>query len=108
MKTIKWRRSLYAALLLIGISPVIGTTSAQTADVVVGVPNWPSAVATANILKVVLEDNLGLEVELQNGTNPIIFEAMDNRQACMCIRRSGCPTRPTCMTSTSSRRVPLG
>ena len=77
MKIIRWRRSLYAALLLIGISPVIGTTSAQTADVVVGVPNWPSAVATANILKVVLEDNLGLEVELQNGTNPIIFEAMD-------------------------------
>ncbi len=26
--------------------------------------------------KVVLEDNLGLEVELQNGTNPVIFEAM--------------------------------
>ena len=26
----------------------------------------------------VLEDNLGLEVELQNGTNPVIFEAMDS------------------------------
>ncbi len=77
MKIIKWRRGLCAALLLIGISPVISISPAQAADVVVGVPNWPSAVATANILKVVLEDNLGLEVELQNGTNPIIFEAMD-------------------------------
>jgi len=77
MKTFKWRRSLYAALFLIGFSPVIGISPAQSADVVVGVPNWPSVAATANILKVVLEDNLGLEVELQNATNPVIFEAMD-------------------------------
>lgn len=46
-------------------------------DVVIGVPNWASAKGTAHILKVAIEDNLGLEVELQNGTNPIIFEAMD-------------------------------
>ena len=71
MKIFNWRRSLFAVPLLIGIAPV------QAADIVVGVPNWPSATATANILKVVLEDNLGLEVELQNGTNPVIFEAMD-------------------------------
>ena len=77
MKMIKWRRGLYAALLLIGISPVISISPAKAADVVVGVPNWPSVAATANILKVVLEDNLGLEVELQNATNPVIFEAMD-------------------------------
>ena len=72
MKVLNWSRSLCAALLFAGVS------SAQAADVVVGVPNWPSATATANILKVVLEDNLGLEVELQNGTNPVIFEAMDS------------------------------
>ena len=78
MKIFKWRRSLYAALFLIGISPVISVSPAQAADVVVGVPNWPSVAATANILKVVLEDNLGLEVELQNATNPVIFEAMDS------------------------------
>lgn len=50
---------------------------AMAADMVVGVPNWPSAVATANVIKVVLEDNLGLEVELQNGTNAVFFEGMD-------------------------------
>ena len=77
MKTINRCRSLCAALLFIGVSPVVGISSAQAADVVIGVPNWPSAAATASILKVVLEDNLGLEVELQNGTNPVIFEAMD-------------------------------
>jgi glycine betaine/proline transport system substrate-binding protein len=30
------------------------------------------------VLKVVMEDNLGVEVELQNGTNPVVFEAMDS------------------------------
>lgn len=52
-------------------------SAAQAADLVLGVPNWPAANATSNILKVVIEENFGLEVELQNGTNPIIFEAMD-------------------------------
>lgn len=51
---------------------------ALAADVVIGVPNWPSVNATAHILKVAIEQNLGLEVELQNGTNPIVFEAMDS------------------------------
>lgn len=51
--------------------------AAQAADLVLGVPNWPAANATSNILKVVIEENFGLDVELQNGTNPIIFEAMD-------------------------------
>ena len=72
MKTPTWRRALGAILLSAAMS------SAHAADVVIGVPNWPSVAATASILKVVLEDNLGLEVELQNGTNPVIFEAMDS------------------------------
>jgi len=50
----------------------------MAADVVIGVPNWPSVQATANVLKVAIEQNLGLEVELQNATNPIVFEAMDS------------------------------
>lgn len=51
---------------------------AQAADVVIGVPNWPSVRVTAHVLKVAMEENLGLEVELQNGTNPVVFEAMDS------------------------------
>lgn len=58
-------------------SIVAFATPALAADVVIGVPNWPSVAATANVLKVIIEDNLGLSVELQNGTNPIVFEAMD-------------------------------
>jgi len=61
-----------------GMITVLAFTGvAQAADVVIGVPNWPSVNATAHILKVAIEDNLGLSVELQNGTNPIVFEAMD-------------------------------
>jgi glycine betaine/proline transport system substrate-binding protein len=44
---------------------------------VIGVPSWPSAKASAYILKEAIEQNFGLIVEMQNGTNPIIFEAMD-------------------------------
>lgn len=47
-------------------------------DIVIGVPNWASVNATAHILEVVIEDNFGLDVELQSGTNPIVFEAMDS------------------------------
>lgn len=50
---------------------------AFSADLVVGLQNWPSAAATAHIIKAAVEENLGLQVELQNGTNPVIFEAMD-------------------------------
>ncbi|CAN0601439.1 unnamed protein product, partial [Ectocarpus sp. 12 AP-2014] len=63
--------------LATGVCALAAVSSAQAADLVLGVPNWPAANATANILKVVIEENFGLDVELQNGTNPIIFEAMD-------------------------------
>ncbi|WP_108861037.1 glycine betaine ABC transporter substrate-binding protein [Ruegeria sp. Alg231-54] len=65
------------ATLLGGVSAVVAGP-ALAADIVIGVPNWPSVNATAHILKVAIEQNLGLEVELQNGTNPIVFEAMDS------------------------------
>ena len=64
-------------LALTALVALGSASAAQAADLVLGVPNWPAANATSNILKVVIEDNFGLEVELQNGTNPIIFEAMD-------------------------------
>ena len=56
----------------------LGASAAQAVDLVIGVPNWPSVNATAHVLKVIIEDNYGLDVELQNGTNPIVFEAMDS------------------------------
>ncbi len=67
---------LFAAACMAGTMMTAGV--AQAADVVIGVPNWPSVRVTAHVLKTVMEDNLGLEVELQNGTNPVVFEAMDS------------------------------
>ncbi len=61
-----------AAVGLVG-----AVTPALAADLVVSLQNWPSASATSHIIKAAIEENLGLEVELQNGTNPVIFEAMD-------------------------------
>ncbi len=63
---------------LLGGTAMMLAAPAMAADIVIGVPNWPSVNATAHILKVAIEQNLGLEVELQNGTNPIVFEAMDS------------------------------
>ena len=68
---------LTRTLLLSAGVALASTGAARGADIVIGVPNWVSVNGTAHILKVVLEDNLGLEVELQNATNPIVFEAMD-------------------------------
>ncbi len=70
----KLKKLLISGIFATGLG-VSGVASA--ADVIIGVPNWPSVAATADILKRVIEDNLGLEVELQSSTNPIIFEAMD-------------------------------
>lgn len=63
--------------LLLASAAMAVAVPAMAADVVIGVPNWPSVNVTAHVLKVAIEQNLGLDVELQNGTNPIIFEAMD-------------------------------
>ncbi len=71
----KLNKSLFGAGLALAL---MGSTAAQAADIVIGVPNWPSVRVTAHVLKTVMEENLGLDVELQNGTNPIVFEAMDS------------------------------
>ncbi len=64
-------------LAICAVAALTTIGAAKAADVVIGVPNWPSVQVTAHILKVILGDNLGLEVELQNSTNPVVFEAMD-------------------------------
>lgn len=73
MKMTKTKALTTSAIVALGAAG-----SAQAADIVIGVPNWASVNATAHVLEVVIEDNLGLDVELQNGTNPIVFEAMDS------------------------------
>jgi glycine betaine/proline transport system substrate-binding protein len=64
-------------LTITALTVTIGS-AALAQDIVIGLPNWTSAKGTAYILKAALEENLGLDVALQSGTNPIIFEAMDS------------------------------
>lgn len=63
--------------LLVG-GTILASTPAFAADIVIGVPNWPSVTVTAKILEIAIEQNLGYDVDLQNGTNSIVFEAMDS------------------------------
>ncbi|NIQ93957.1 MAG: amino acid-binding protein, partial [Desulfuromonadales bacterium] len=64
-------------LMMTAAVAVMAATPAVAQEIVIGVPNWPSVRVTAHVLEVVIEENLGLDVELQNATNPIVFEAMD-------------------------------
>ena len=48
------------ALVAATALPLAAASSASAADLVLGVPNWPAANATSNILKVVIEENFGL------------------------------------------------
>ena len=45
---------------------------------VVGVPNWPAAQGKAHVIKQVIEDNFAITVELQTGTNTVIFAGIDS------------------------------
>ncbi len=68
-------KKLLALCCAAGISAF--SSAATAADIVIGVPNWPSVQATAHVLKVAIEDKLGLKVELKNGSNKAVFDAMD-------------------------------
>ena len=70
---------LLKKLLLLGYAAVLSTqvTSLRAADIVIGVPDWPSVRATAHVLKVALEEKFDLEVELRYASNPVIFDQMD-------------------------------
>ena len=64
-------------LAAFGLFLTASTVPAMAADIVIGMPNWTTVQAKAHILKQVIEDNFGLEVEIQSGANPIVFEGMD-------------------------------
>lgn len=47
---------------------------ARAADLVVGVGDWPSAIATAHLVKALIEDKLGRTVELRSGATDALWE----------------------------------
>ena len=71
------KNKIRTILFVTALTTATATTSAQAADVVIGEPNWPSAKATAYVLKEVIEQELGMDVEISPGNNAVIFKAMD-------------------------------
>ncbi len=69
------RSSLVALACLVALG--LSASPARGTDIVIGLPGWASAEAMAHVLKTVIEDRLGLEVELRPGANAAIFRAMD-------------------------------
>ena len=69
------KRALPIVLAAAGLAAGAAVHAAET--VVIGQPNWAYAKVMTNVLKVVAEDNLGLEVEFVPGTHPVFFKAMD-------------------------------
>jgi len=68
------------AIGLLGAAMVAAATtaSAKTADVIVGMPNWPSGQATANIIKAALEKERGLTVDVREMGTMIAFAGLDS------------------------------
>ena len=83
------KRSLTASTILVclaaaapaqtaaDVAPDASAGSRVRTNVVIGVPDWASARATANIVKVVLEQNLAVAVEPKAMSNEDIFAGMD-------------------------------
>jgi len=64
--------------LVIGCGLLVsGAGPSSAADVVIGVPNWSSAVVTSHLLKALLKSEFDLDSTLHEGTSEEIFTAMD-------------------------------
>ncbi|MBL8583426.1 MAG: amino acid-binding protein, partial [Rhizobiaceae bacterium] len=60
---------------------LFAAASASAADLTIAMPNWPSGQATANILKVSLAKEFGLDANVQEMGTLIAFAALDRGEA---------------------------
>ena len=68
------RRHTLRYVLAAGVL-VAASLPARSADVVIGVGDWPSAQATAHLLKAIVEEKLGTTVELKSGDTAELWKA---------------------------------
>ena len=71
----RWNRCLRGLFLTAGLA--LAAAPAESADLVIGVPHWSSAQATAHILAEALEKQRGVDVELREMGTLGIIKAMD-------------------------------
>ena len=84
----KKKTALLAILVIVTILTTIATQhnnndnqnirNENIESVVIGVPNWKSAMATAYILREMIKKNLGIETRLHSGTNEEIYDGIAN------------------------------
>lgn len=67
-----FRKLVFASAALISLN-----TAVAADEINIGVPNWAAAQVITDIMAKVLTNELGVQVNLVPGTNPVIFEAMD-------------------------------
>ncbi len=64
-------------VIVLACGVVLASGIARAADVVIGIPSWSSADATAHVVKEILSSRLGLDVAVKTGTNEEIFAGID-------------------------------
>ncbi|MEW5424706.1 glycine betaine ABC transporter substrate-binding protein [Amorphus sp. 3PC139-8] len=69
------RRVAFAAVAI--VASVSAPVPGRAADIVIGVANWPSAIATAHLLKALVETKLGKTATLEEASLPELFAAAD-------------------------------
>lgn len=70
----QWCRGIAAAVSTL----VLASTSAYAAELVIAMPNWPSGQATANILKVALKKEFGIEADATEMGTLTAFAALNS------------------------------
>lgn len=69
------RRLLKTGLAI--LLSVFGLTVAQARDLVIAMPNWPSGQGTANVLKIAIKKEFGLEANVQEMGTLIAFAGLN-------------------------------
>src|SRR5215470_19968251 len=77
-----WKRTLHRTIILARFSVAVLLLSAfwqpaLAADLVIGMPNWPSGQAAANIMKYGIEQEFGLSVDVREMGTLTIFAGLD-------------------------------
>jgi len=77
IRTFMMKRSFFLAIVSLLFAGHLSIGAAKAADIVIGVPSWSSARATAHVLGEIIKEKFGVSVDYKDATNEEIFAAMD-------------------------------
>ena len=67
----------FAPILMAAVCLVSSTAVHAAETIIVGQLNWAYAKVMTNVMKMIVEDNLGVKVDFVPGNHPVFFKAMD-------------------------------